>query len=253
MKKQIRELSDDGSSVQITIADERWYIKSQTDKDGNVTSIVEYPSVTWITEHYPKGIGYFKWLANQGWDESRALMEAAGNRGSKVHGAITDLLLGNRIEIDGKLPNSDTREPEEITLEEYEAIMSFADWFKETNPKPIENELVVFNEEYKYAGTADFICEIDGERWLIDFKTGQNIWPSYELQLSAYKHALPSELKPDKLAILQVGYARNRKRFKFTEIEDQFDLFLAARKIWEKECSTVTVFKKDYPVSISLN
>lgn len=252
MKRFVKQLTEDGSAVQITIADERWYVKTEHDEDGNVTSLREYPSVTWIADHYPKGVGFYKWLANNGWDEAESLKNAAGNRGSKVHAAISDLLLGNTVQIDGKLQNSETGEPEDISLEEYEALISFADWFKEAKPKPIQNELVVFNEELMYAGTADFICEIEGERWLIDFKTSANVWPSYEIQLCAYAHALPPELKPHKLAILQVGYSKNKRGWKLTEVEDQFDLFLASRRIWQKECSTVKVFKKDYPTSIYL-
>ena len=253
MKKQIRQLSPDGSTVQITIADERWYIKTASDSDGNITSVTEYPSVTWICDHYPKGIGFYKWLAEKGWNEAESIKEAAGDKGHKVHEAISSLLLGNTIKLDDKLLNADTGEMDDMKLEEYDAIMSFANWHKATKPKMLANEVTVFNELDRYAGTADFICEIDGVRWLIDFKTGQYVWPSYEIQLSAYKAALPKELYPDKLAILQIGYKRNKNGYKFTEMEDQYELFNAAHQIWSKECSTVTMFKKDYPTSLSLS
>lgn len=248
MKKVIRQLSEDGSSLQVTIADERWYIR--TNDDG---STVEYPSVTWIADQYPKGVGFYKWLADKGWDNADTLKNDAGNRGSKVHEAISSLLLGNTIAMDDKLRNSDTGEPEDITLEEWEAIMSFVSWHNEAKPTMLANELAVFNDEHRFAGTADFICTIDGEKWLIDFKTSKDVWPSYELQVSAYAHALPPEMKPDKLGILQVGYARNKNRWKLTEIDDQFDLFLAAKQIWQKECGSVQVPKKTYPTSLSLS
>ena len=247
MKKEIRNITEDGKTLQVTIADERWYLK--TAEDGSIT---EYPSVTWIADHYPKGVEFYKWLAKHGWNEAESIKETAGDKGHKVHQGISSLLLCNKLSMDDTLRNSDTGEPEAIKLQEYEAILSFADWFKEAKPKTLENELVVFNEEHRYAGTADYICEMDGERWLIDFKTSQSVWPSFEMQLSAYAHALAKELKPDKLGILQVGYRKNKRGFKLTEVEDQFDLFLAAKRIWQKECQGVTMFKKDYPVSISL-
>lgn len=254
MKKEIRNISEDGKTVQITIADERWYIKSDYDADGKLVSFKEYPSVTWIADNYPKGIGFYQWLANKGWDEAESLKESAGESGSKVHHAITDLLLGNTIKIDDKIMNFDTGNMDEIKLQEYEAMMSFIEWFTEVKPKTLVNELTVFNEEHIYAGTADYICEIDGVKWLIDFKTSAQIWPSHELQLSAYAHALPPELKPHKMAILQVGYKKNKfKKWKFTEIPDQFELFLAAKLIWKKECSATQIFVKDYPTSISLS
>lgn len=248
MKKQIRQVSEDGKTVQITIADERWYIK--TLDDG---SIIEYPSVTWIVDSYPKGIGFYKYLADKGWDNAEKLKEDAGNRGTKVHEAISLLLLGNPLKMDDNLTNSETGDLEPITLEEWEAIMSFVEWHAEMKPVMLQNELTVFNDEHRYAGTADYICEINGERWLVDFKTSKDVWPSFELQLAAYAHALPPELKPDKLAILQVGYTRNKhKKWKWTELEDKFDLFLASKQIWQNENANVTLKKRDYPTSLSL-
>src|SRR5688572_8907219 len=115
MKKEIRQISDDGKTVRVTIADERWYIKTEKDEDGVITDVKEYPSVTWIADNYPKGIGYMQWLAKHGWDESKALAEAAGDRGHKVHEAITHLLTPdkdtgkyNTIAIDSMLRNSET-------------------------------------------------------------------------------------------------------------------------------------------------
>lgn len=253
MKKQIRQVSADGKTVQITVADERWYVRTDVDKDGNIKGIKEFPSVTWICDAgYVKGLGFYKWLAQHGWDEAESIKEAAGDKGHKIHEAITSLLLGNKLNMDDKLRNADTGEEEDMKLEEYEALMSFVAWHKEYNPKLLANEVTVFNEEYLYAGTADFICEIDGVRWLIDFKSGQNTYPSYEIQLSAYAEALPKELRPEKLAILQIGYKRNKAGYKFTEVEKQFDLFLAAQTIWKKEAGSAKIFVKDYPTSLSL-
>jgi len=248
MKKEIRQVSEDGKTVQITIADERFYVKTETDDKGNITSIKEYPSVTWKAGCYPKGVGYYMWLAKNGWDESQEIMREAGHRGSKVHNGIESLLLGNKVDMSDSYPDGNGV-PSELTLEEYEALMSFADWHKETNPKTIAIETTVFNDEFMYAGTIDYICEIEGEKWIIDFKTSQDVWASHELQVSAYKHALEGE---HKLGILQVGYRRNKKRFKFNEIEDQFELFKAADLIWHKEHGNTKIFVKDYPTSLSL-
>lgn len=249
MKKEIRQVSDDGKTVQITVADERFYVRTETDDKGNVLSIKEYPSVTWKAGCYPKGVGYYMWLAKNGWDESQQIMKEAGNRGSKVHKAIESLLLGNTVEMDEEFEDSEGKRSE-LTLEEYEAIMSFADWYNYTKPKTIAIETTVFNDEYMYAGTVDYICEIDGEKWIIDFKTSKDIWASYEIQVSAYKYALEGDYR---LGILQVGYSRNKRGWKMNEIEDQFELFKAANLIWQKEHGKTTVFVKDYPTSISLS
>jgi hypothetical protein len=206
--------------------------------------------VTWISDYYPKGIGFYKWLADKGWDEAESLKAVAGNRGSKVHHALEKLLQGGTILMDEILTDSDGNQSP-LTVQEYDAVISFSAWWKESNPTLIANEQVVFNDEYEYAGTLDMVCEIDGVTWLVDFKTSPNIWPSMELQLSAYNHALAKPAQ--KMAILQVGYGRNKKGFKFTEVEDKFDLFLACKKMWHNENDGVFPKQKDYPQSVTLN
>jgi hypothetical protein len=230
---------------------------------GDITGLPQYlyvPSVTWIAGHYPKGIEFYKWLANKGWDESQAIKNAAGDKGSKCHYAITDLLNGQTVKMDAKYKNPSTEQDEELTLEEWECLVSFANWFEATKPEIIVNETVVWNDEYGYAGTIDFVCKIGEKYYIIDFKTGQNIWSEYELQLSAYKHAVPQEPeiaaamagKEFKLAILQIGYKRNKAGWKFTEVEDKFPLFLAARQIWQNETAGQKPLQKDYPLALQV-
>ena len=261
MRKEIREADAKRGIIQVTIADERWYLKQ---KINDKTGIPEYegvPSVTWITQSYPKGIAYFKWLADKGWDEAEAIKSAAGDKGSKVHLAIEAILRGEEVRIDSKFPSKQTGMEEELNLEECDAILSFKKWLDRANPKVLVSEKVLFSDIFGYAGTVDFICQIGEEYWIVDFKTSQYIWPSHELQLSAYKLALEENqdlnLPPDfkvenvKLAVLQLGYRRNKDQYKFTEVEDQFELFIAAKKIWQKEHGGENITKKDYPIILS--
>lgn len=57
------------------------------------------PPVTWITAHYPKSIGFDRWLGQRGWDDAEAIKHAAGDKGSKVHFAIGALLEGETVNI----------------------------------------------------------------------------------------------------------------------------------------------------------
>jgi len=102
-----------------------------------------------------------------------------------------------------------------------------------------------------YAGTVDLLCEINGEPWIVDFKTGQNIWPSAEIQVSAYKEAI-TDIPNIKLGILQLGYWRTKTKYKFTEIKDKYDLFLAAKRIWQNDQEGVEPKQKDYPMELKL-
>ena len=236
MKIEIRKTKEEGI-IQITTLDERWY-----QKDDKFI-----PSVTWIAGYYPKGIGFYKWLADKGWDEAQAIKQAAGDKGSKVHKAIEDIIGGKKLKMDDKYADS-SGEESELTVEEWECLMSFVDWWKETKPEVISAEQVVFTD--RYAGTVDLVCKIGEEVWLIDFKTSSDIWAEYELQVSAYKHALPSV---QKIGILQLNYKRNKtKKFKFTEVEDKFDLFESAYKIWLNENEGVVPKQKDYPTELAI-
>lgn len=246
MKKIIEEVDKEKGIKRVTTVDERWYIKETTDQKTGLPSLKYVPSVTWIAESYPKGIGFYKWLADKSWDEAEALKVAAGEKGSRVHQAIHELISGKEVRIDSKYTIDG--EESELSLEDYDCIISFARWAAESKPTFIKTEYVVFNDELNYAGTVDLLCEIGGEKYIVDFKTSQYIWPSHKLQLSAYKKCGGDV----KLAILQVGYRLNKKKYKFTEIDDCFDLFMSARNIWESENKGVEPKQKDYPLSIKL-
>lgn len=251
MKIDIRKTKEDGV-IQITTLDERWYSK-EIDKGVYAFN----PSVSWIAGHYPKGVGFYKWLADKGWDEAEALKSAAGERGSKVHKACESLLLGNPVKMDDKVAGSEG-EPSELTVQEYECLMAFRDWWEDFNTEhkvelmTTEQTLWVDakeGEKYGYAGTTDIELLVDDEPWIVDIKTSKQIWVEHELQQSAYKHA--KENNP-KIGIIQIGYPLNKRGWKFTELEDKFDLFLHAKAIWEHENPDTKPKQKDYPAELKL-
>lgn len=257
MKKEIRVVDEGRKILQVTTVDERWYVRDMVDPTTGEAKPEFVPSVTWICEHYPKGVAFYKWLASKGWDEAEAIKTAAGDKGSRVHRAIQDLLEGREVFIDAKYKSSSDVEPKELSFEEYDAVLSFARWYQEVSPEILGFEFTVWGDGY--AGTVDLLCRIGGQKYIVDFKTSSYIWPSHELQVSAYKSAYRLEYPPPlpeediKLAILQVGYKLNKKRFRFTEIEDQYQEFLAAKLIWAKEQRGVFPHQKDYPMSVKLD
>ena len=243
MKIERKVFDESKGIVRITCEDERWY--GIPNNDGIINYV---PSVTWVCSFYPRGIGFYKWLAQRSWDESIALKEAAGDRGSTVHSCVSALLAGNTI-AHNEMVFSEDGSKREITIEEYEGIISFAAWWKEAEPVLLKKDETVFARDFTYAGTLDLRCSIAGEPWLIDLKTSAEIWPAHELQVSAYKHC---GYENHRIAILQLGYRKNKKKYRFTEIEDQFDLFLSAKRIWAKETKGISPLQKDYPIEVSL-
>lgn len=255
MQKQIRRVDEQHGIVQITTVDERWYARPTTDRVTGLPIYEYVPSVTWIAQHYPKGIAFWKWLAEKGWDEAEAIKQAAGDKGSKVHAAVSNLLRHQPLAMDAEYLNPSTGSLEALTLEEYECCMGLMNWLTDTRPEIIAQDLPVWNEQEGYAGTLDFLFVKDGTLYLPDLKTGQSVWPSHELQVSAYLHTPQVQdvlarlkLTHIKLAILQVGYKRNKKGFKWTPVDDQFDLFLSVKKIWKKETVGQTPLQRDYPL-----
>lgn len=59
------------------------------------------------------------------------------------------------------------------------------------NPEYVASELTVYNRNVGYAGTADaiIISPKTGCRYVVDWKTGKNVYPEAALQLAAYAHA----------------------------------------------------------------
>lgn len=249
MKIEKRIVNKERGIVQITCPDERWYQIRPDDEKKPLTQDDFYPSVTWIGSFYPKTIRYMKWLAEKGWDKAEEVKNLAAEKGSRVHRACNDLLLGEEVKMDSKYSDSEG-EVKELSAEEYGIIMSFKEWLDEEQPQVLGTEYTILNHWQKFGGTVDFKCKLksDGYKaiWIVDIKTSQDIWPSHEIQVSAY---LKTELDAQKCAILQVGYNRNKiKKYKFSEIVPQFDLFLAAKAIWKKESEGTLVPQREYPL-----
>lgn len=98
----------------------------------------------------------------------------AANLGSNLHSIFQDLSLG--------LPMP------EVSTEAFGYVTSFVDFMNDHQPKFIETESAVFSH-HGYAGTLDFICEIDGKVVIGDYKTGKSVWPEAALQIAAYRYA----------------------------------------------------------------
>lgn len=107
-----------------------------------------------------------------------AVLNKAANRGTAVHNAIENFLRYRIEDI-----------PEEFKGY-FEGFKAFE---KEYNPKVISPEMQMYHKIYRYAGTADLLCEINGEKVLIDYKTTSKINEMLvSVQLEAYAKALGS-------------------------------------------------------------
>jgi hypothetical protein len=236
MQKEVKYIDKDRGIMRVTTTSERWYMRPVINKETGIPEYQFVPSSTWISSYYPKGIPFYKWLAEKGWDEAEALKTSAGARGSRVHAAC------ELLEAKGELSIDDVVEDAVLTTDELGCVMSFAAWHEKEKPVLLANEMSVFGDFY--AGTLDRIYRIGKQVWIVDLKTGQSIWTEQEIQISSYSHAgidykalgiTDEEWAARKLATLQLGYKLNKNRYKFTEVEDQYEMFKVAYEIWKNE------------------
>jgi len=270
MKKEFKEIKTiNGKRImRITCPDERFYGKEIQDPKTGVPEIKWFPSVTWIKSYYYMSPYLMKWIAEKGLTESERIRDEAGRKGDKVHQATEDIDKGVKIKLDAGYLNKTTGEMEELSVMEIEAIKSYVDYIDEFKPELLANEMTIFSkpeDEEEYAGTLDriwasgFVKDNVRQIWIIDLKTSKSIYKDMMMQVSAYSHSdidckgmgiTDEEWENRKLAILQLGYTRNKKGYKFTEIPDRYDLFKIAYLTWQEENPNSRPTQKDFPLEI---
>jgi len=165
--KRILEVSEDAK--QITMPDSRYY-----QRNGEF-----YPSITYVLGAYPKGKFFEDWLKKVGY-ASEHIVRKASDQGTETHEMIEDYLNGKELNFLSK-----SGHPQYDTLV-WQMFLRFVDFWEEYKPTLIEAEIHLFSDELKVAGTCDMVCEINGELWVIDFKTSNHLQTTYDLQTAMY-------------------------------------------------------------------
>ena len=158
---------------------------------------VYYPSVTTILQYMPKNKFFETWMKDVG-HNADLIMRKAGKEGTQVHEAAEELVEGREVSW------MDDYGRAKYSQLVWEMILKFADFWKTYKPELISSEQFVWSDEHKFAGTADIVCKMNGEVWLIDIKTSNSIHKSYDLQLASYAKGLEESrgIKIDRTAIL---------------------------------------------------
>ena len=194
---------------------------------------VYYPSVTTILQYMPKNKFFESWLKDVG-NNADIIMRKAGKEGTQVHEACEKLVLGEEVTW---MDDFGRAKYSQIV---WEMILKFAEFWKTNKPELISSEDFVWSDEHKYAGTADIVCKMNGETWLLDIKTSNSIHKSYDLQLAAYAKGLEESknIKIDRTGIIwlkahsrgpskqkNVIQGKGWKLLQIDEIEQNFELF----------------------------
>lgn len=95
--------------------------------------------------------------------------------GRAVHAAADDLADGKEISV-----------PPDVAAYARHIVEFLTTW----GARVLAREGLCWHSGHRYAGQFDVIAELaDGNRWLIDYKTGSGVYPDAALQLAAYRNA----------------------------------------------------------------
>ena len=227
---RILEISDDHK--QITLPDSRYYRRN-----GEY-----YPSITYVLQYYPKGKYFEDWLKQVGFSADH-IVRKASEEGTQVHEMIENYLNGKELNF------LDEHDNPRYNPDVWQMFIKFVDWWEEYKPTLIEAEVHLFSDKYKVAGTCDLVCELNGELWIIDFKTSNHLQTTYDLQTAVYAQCFEECFgkKVDRTGILWLksskrGPAKGKMQGKGWEMyessrskEENLDIFQTVKRLFDIE------------------
>lgn len=158
-------------------------------------------------------------------------MNKKGNLGSLVH------RIAEALATDQPLPK--------ITENAAPYVDAFLAFVSDYRPTFRYVEGTVFSPEHRYAGTFDFLAEIDGLPILGDHKTGSGIYSEVALQLAASRYAtelwnpITGDLEPMPDVAGCIAVHLQPEGYRVLEVRADrlaHEAFVAARELWPFAC-----------------
>ena len=242
-------LEFNGKLEQITFADTRVYKRAED---------LFYPSVTTILQYMPKGKFFETWLKDVG-HNAEIILQRAGKEGTQVHEAVEALVKGEEVTWLDNYGNA------KYSILVWKMIIKFHDFWTTYKPTLISSEDFIYSDTHKYAGTMDLVVELEGEKWLLDVKTSNSLYRSYDLQLAAYATALKEAkgIKVDRTGILWLKASTRGSSSKkgvmqgegwqikpADEIEKNFKLFKTIYDLYTIDHPNPKPAYNTYPISL---
>lgn len=112
--------------------------------------------------------------------ESQNQKDIAGEIGKQIHKWVEQHIKGEQPE----MPEDDR-----VLM----GINNFIDWVAEYKVEFKASEILIYSQSFNYVGCADIIATIDGQDYLLDIKTSNQIYQEVRLQTAAYKMAYEEE------------------------------------------------------------
>jgi genome maintenance exonuclease 1 len=128
----------------------------------------KYPSVTTVLSEYNRKAIY-EWRKNVGEEQANKVLKQASSRGTRIH-TLCEHYLDNKV-------------PEFKTPHDQELFSTFKPVLHRINNIHAQ-EIRMYSEHLRIAGTVDCIAEFDGKLSVIDFKTSRK--PKREEDIENY-------------------------------------------------------------------
>ena len=144
-------------------------------RSGNV-----YPSITTVLGDQPeKKKAIMEWRARVGQEEATKITQQSARRGTDLHGLMEKYILGDEIDAKKIMPS---------TLARFRLVQKCLD---DNLQLVYASETPMYSDLLRIAGTADLICEWNGEVTVVDFKTARkmkkpDMIKDYFIQATAY-------------------------------------------------------------------
>ena len=225
---------------------------------------VYYPSVTSILSAMPADPFFLQWLGELGNKNAELVRNQAAREGTQLHESIESLLKGNNLEWVDEYGNA------RFNLTVWKMLLKFQDFYETVKPETISTEMFLYSDIHRYAGTTDYLCQVQNEKWLLDWKSSNHCGISYFMQLAAYAKALEERdgIKVDRCGVVWFKASTRSKKIDLSrnicqgegwqilfvdDIEKYFKLFLHVYEIYKTLNPKIEPYTRSYPTEINLN
>lgn len=155
------------------------------------------------------------------------MRDDAGTRGTDIHAALEAVVK---------------RQPFEMTESIAGPVEGARKWLNDHRPQIVAAEFMVISESQRYGATGDLACVLDGDLWILDWKTSKGVYETTALQLAAIARADHGESGPVPPATrFGVLHVRDdvTELVPFDVTDAEWRAFLACRDLyeWDRERS----------------
>jgi hypothetical protein len=160
----------DEKAKQINYMDRRFYYSPKNDKYFiNLTTVIK--------DGGPVGKHLIDWYKQVGYNAD-TIMERAGQEGTAVHDLVDKSFKGidvSMIDETGKYLH---------TVKVWQMFLKAIEFRDTHKPYIYANEVIFISNILKVGMTIDLVCEINGEMWIVDFKTSNYISKEHFIQVA---------------------------------------------------------------------